>query len=64
MRLLLTSGGVTNATIRGALVEMLGKPIDTCHALCIPTAQPGSTELVLGCDLAAGELMDGRWSSR
>lgn len=41
MKLLLTSGGVTNATIGAALVEMLGKPVDQCHALCIPTAQWG-----------------------
>ena len=41
VKLLLTSGGVTYATIRGALVEMLGTPIDQCHALCIPTAQWG-----------------------
>jgi dipeptidase E len=41
MRLLLTSGGVTNLTIRSALVAMLGKPIDECHALCVPTAQWG-----------------------
>jgi dipeptidase E len=41
VKLLLTSGGVTNASIRSALVTMLGKPIDECHALCIPTAQWG-----------------------
>ncbi len=41
MKLLLTSCGVTNATIRAALVEMLGKPVDQCDALCIPTAQWG-----------------------
>ncbi|RJT75953.1 peptidase E [Arthrobacter cheniae] len=41
MRLLLTSGGVTNATIRGMLVEMLGKPVEECDALFIPTAQWG-----------------------
>ncbi|CAA9231983.1 MAG: Alpha-aspartyl dipeptidase Peptidase E [uncultured Arthrobacter sp.] len=39
MRLLLTSGGVTNASIRGMLVEMLGKPIEESKALFIPTAQ-------------------------
>ena len=39
MKLLLTSGGVTNASIRSALVTMLGKPIEECRALCIPTAQ-------------------------
>lgn len=41
MKLLLTSGGVTNASIRGALVEMIGKPIEDCNALFIPTAQWG-----------------------
>jgi dipeptidase E len=39
VRLLLTSGGVTNASIRDALVELLGKPIADSTALCIPTAQ-------------------------
>jgi dipeptidase E len=39
--LLLTSGGVTNASIRDALVELLGKPIADSSALCIPTAQWG-----------------------
>ena len=41
MRLLLTSGGVTNASIRGALAGLLGKPIAGCSALCIPTAEWG-----------------------
>ena len=41
MRLLLTSGGVTNPSIRDALVELLGKPISESSALCIPTAQYG-----------------------
>jgi len=41
VRLLLTSGGVTNPSIRDALVELLGKPIADCRALCIPTAQWG-----------------------
>lgn len=41
MKLLLTSGGVTNASIRGSLVELLGKPIAACNALCIPTAEYG-----------------------
>jgi dipeptidase E len=41
MKLLLTSGGVTNASIHGALVDLLGKPTAECHALCIPTAQWG-----------------------
>ncbi len=41
MKLLLTSAGVTNASIRDALVDLLGKPIDQSTALCIPTAQYG-----------------------
>ncbi|MFI5707621.1 Type 1 glutamine amidotransferase-like domain-containing protein [Kribbella sp. NPDC051620] len=41
MKLLLTSGGITNESIRAALVELLGKPISECRALCIPTAQWG-----------------------
>jgi dipeptidase E len=41
MRLLLTSGGVTNASIRQALVRLLAKPIEESTALCIPTAQYG-----------------------
>lgn len=41
MKLLLTSGGVTNASIERALVALLGKPIAEATALCIPTAQYG-----------------------
>jgi dipeptidase E len=41
MKLLLTSGGVRNASIRDALLELLGKPIADAHALLIPTALYG-----------------------
>ena len=41
MKLLLTSAGITNTSIRNALVEMLGKPIADANALCIPTALYG-----------------------
>jgi len=41
MKLLLTSGGVTNPSIEAALVDLLGKPIAESDALCIPTAQWG-----------------------
>ena len=41
MKLLLTSGGVTNPSIHSALVQLLGKPIAECRALCVPTAQWG-----------------------
>ena len=39
MKLLLTSAGVKNTSIRDALVDLLGKPIGDSSALCIPTAQ-------------------------
>jgi len=42
MKLLLTSGGVTNTSIQEALVDLLGKPIEESNALCIPTAQWGA----------------------
>jgi len=38
MKLLLTSAGIKNASIRNALVDLLGKPIAESSALCIPTA--------------------------
>lgn len=41
MKLLLTSGGVTNRSIRAALVDLLGRPIEECNALCVPTATYG-----------------------
>jgi dipeptidase E len=41
MKLLLTSGGITNASIQDALVGLLGKPVAECTALCIPTAEYG-----------------------
>ncbi|HEV2798679.1 MAG TPA: Type 1 glutamine amidotransferase-like domain-containing protein, partial [Nocardioides sp.] len=41
MRLLLTSGGITNPSIEAAMVGLLGKPVAESHALCVPTAQWG-----------------------
>jgi dipeptidase E len=41
VKLLLTSGGVTNPTSHAALVALLGKPTAEASALCIPTAQWG-----------------------
>ena len=40
-RLLLTSAGVRNEKIRTALLDLLGRPIEECTALCIPTAMYG-----------------------
>jgi dipeptidase E len=47
VRFLLTSAGIKNASIENALIDILGKPIDECLALCIPTAIyafPGGTD--------------------
>ena len=41
MKLLLTSAGIKNPSIETALVDLLGKPIAECSALCIPTASYG-----------------------
>ena len=41
MKLLLTSAGIKNDSIRNALVDLLGKPIAESSALCIPTAGYG-----------------------
>lgn len=41
MKLLLTSGGIRNESIRTALLDLLGKPIEECDAIFIPTAMYG-----------------------
>jgi dipeptidase E len=38
MKFLLTSAGIKNPSIHHVLVDLLGKPIAECNALCIPTA--------------------------
>jgi dipeptidase E len=68
MKLLLTSGGVTNASIRDALVDLLGKPIGDSNALCIPTAEYGHPLVHTGLRLFASSLARAtsagiRWAS-
>jgi dipeptidase E len=58
VKLLLTSGGVTNARIRDALGELLGKPIAEATALCIPTAMYGHPRV--GPGVKAWEFISGR----
>jgi dipeptidase E len=41
MKYLLTSAGIKNASIHTALLDLLGKPIAECSALCIPTSSYG-----------------------
>jgi dipeptidase E len=57
MRLLLTSAGIKNTSIRNALVDVLGKPIAESSALCIPTASYGHPE---GGPAAAWRFITGR----
>src|SRR5215216_1186508 len=45
MKLLLTSAGIKNTSIHNTLVDLLGKPIAECSALCIPTAGYGHPEV-------------------
>jgi len=68
MKLLLTSAGIKNTSIRDALVDLLGKPIAEANALCIPTAIyafPGGAarawQLVSG--RAASPLCELGWKS-
>ncbi|HWC22483.1 MAG TPA: Type 1 glutamine amidotransferase-like domain-containing protein [Flexivirga sp.] len=70
MKLLLTSGGVTNGSIRSALEQMLGKPIAECTALCIPTAMYGHPDVgpgVRAWQFASGNstnpMVDVGWKS-
>jgi dipeptidase E len=55
MKLLLTSSGISNTSIREALVDLLGKPIAESRALCIPTAIypfPGGPDMA--CQMIRG----------
>ncbi|MDP4216870.1 MAG: Type 1 glutamine amidotransferase-like domain-containing protein [Bacteroidota bacterium] len=68
MKLLLTSAGISNTSIRNALVDLLGKPIAESTALCIPTAiyglpggTAGSYRLIHG--VAASPLCELGWKS-
>ena len=60
MQLLLTSAGIKNASIRDALVDLLGKPIAESSALCIPTAMYGHP--MVGPGARAWEFISGRES--
>ena len=45
MKFLLTSAGIKNTSIHNALIDLLGKPIAECNALCIPTAGYGHPQV-------------------
>ncbi|GAB3188803.1 Type 1 glutamine amidotransferase-like domain-containing protein [Nesterenkonia suensis] len=71
MELLLTSGGITNPTIRTALTELLGRPTEACRALYIPTAMHGHAACtpqltwqgIAGRGPAGRGLVDAGWDS-
>jgi len=68
MRLLLTSAGIKNTSIRNALEELLGKPIAESSALIIPTAIypfPGGAGMAWRaiCGAADGPLCGLGWQS-
>jgi dipeptidase E len=56
MRLLLTDSGIRNASIRDALVGLLGKPVDGSSALFVPTALHAQR----GGAVQAGRVISGR----
>jgi dipeptidase E len=58
MRFLLTSAGIRNASIRDALLDLLGRPVQACSALCIPTAMYGHP--AVGPGTGAWEFVSGR----
>src|SRR2546428_3224945 len=68
MRLLLTSSGISNDSIRHALVDLLGKPIAESSALCIPTAAyacPSGAAMAWRfiCGVARSPLCELGWKS-
>lgn len=70
MKLLLTSGGVTNPSIRAVLDRMLGRPVAESRALCVPTAQwghpmcgPQSVRRLVAADPGTEHLSGLGWAS-
>lgn len=57
MKLLLTSAGIKNASLRDALLRLIGKPIAEASALAIPTASYGMANRGPG---AAWRFVSGR----
>jgi len=61
MKLLLTSGGLVNNSIRNALVDMMGKPIAEATALFVPTAEQPLGPFFVG--RSAENLLQHEWKA-
>jgi dipeptidase E len=61
MKLLLTSGGLTNDSIRNALVDMMGKPVAEATALFVPTAEQPLGPFFVG--RSAQNLLQQEWKA-
>lgn len=61
MKLLLTSGGISNPSIRHALVALLGKPIAESTALFVPTAEHPLGPFLVGS--SAHQLCQHEWKA-
>ena len=61
MKLLLTSGGIMNNSIRNALVEMMGKPLAEATALFVPTAEQPLGPFFVG--RSAENLLQQEWKA-
>src|SRR5215203_4180196 len=61
MKLLLTSGGIVNNSIRNALVGMVGKPIAEATALFVPTAEQPLGPFFVG--RSAQNLLQHEWKA-
>ena len=68
MKLLLTSAGISNASIRKALIDLLEKPIEESSALFVPTAIygiRGSDQIIRGviCGTLGDPFCEMGWKS-
>ena len=68
MKLLLTSAGISNKSIRNALADLLGKPIEESKALFVPTAIygiPGGAEIIrkVICGTLGDPFCEAGWKS-
>ena len=61
MKLLLTSAGIKNNSIRNALVDMMGKPVAEATALFVPTAEQPLGPFFVG--RSAQNLLQHEWKA-